>query len=299
MQKRFLLITREDNRVNKTSVNTVFSILPGNWLVLLPALALLFIQLLPASPALAEAAKKPLKFSVLIYGDNRLDTLEGFRHEMAKHEEQGGYIVSYDIKNAQNDRDKLAGMAREIIQSQPDIAIAGGGIEADALKAASAGTSVPVVFLAVSAAVDRGLVRDLRQPGGNLTGIETNDAELTGKRLWYITKILPQAKKITIFHVPDIGASVQSLKVARETADTLGLELTVLEGKSREDIIKAAATITAENTDVLLITPVAPVESIMKEYLLPLSLEKKNPGDGQQRGNGQKRRLCFLCRLPL
>ena len=180
-----------------------------------------------------------------------------------------------------------------MIAAQPDVAVAGGGVEADALKEAAAGTSIPVVFLAVTAAVDRGLAGEMRLPGGNLTGIETNDAQLNGKRLWYIKKFLPEARRITVFHVPSIGASVESLKAAQQAAAELGLELTVLAGENGEDLVRAAGGITPENTDAVLLFPVATIDKIQEEALLPLSLEKKIPIMGYYSGSLKRGAFAF------
>ena len=240
-------------------------------------------QLLAAPTAMA--AKKEYNVGVLLYNDSRLSTLAGFREEMDKHEKEEGYTVVYDLKNAGADRPRLAEMAIEIIASRPDVAIACGGLEADALKEASAGTSVPVVFLAVSAAVDRGLAVEMTHPGGNLTGIETNDAILSGKRLWYLTKLLPDAKRVLVFHIPSIGASVESLEAARTAAAELGLELTVIEVANIEELKQAAQKITPAITDVVLLTPLAPLDATQKELFLPLSLLQKIPVMGYNEGS--------------
>lgn len=225
----------------------------------------------------ANATKKVYKVGVLLYSDSRLETLAGFRDGMAKHEKEENYSAVYDLKNAGADRAKLLGLAREIIASRPDVAIACGGVEADALKEASTGTSIPVIFLAVSAALERGLVEDMKRPGGNLTGIETNDALLTGKRLWYITKLLPTAKRVLIFHVPTIGTSTAAVKVAREAAVELDLQLTVVEVANRKELQQAALKITPASTDVVLVTPLELLDATQKELLLPLSLLQKIP----------------------
>ena len=255
------------------------------WGMMLAAIVIGAAFFVPYRTLAARETGDTVKVAVLIYGENRQETLAGFQAEMTAHDKEWHHNIVYEIKNAQGDRTRLPGLAMDIIASKPDVAVAGGGVEADALKEAASGTGVPVVFLAVTAAVDRGLAREMQLPGGNLTGIETSDALLNGKRLWYIKKILPEAERITVLHVPSIGASVESLKAAKQAAAELGLELTVLEGENGEDLVRAAGSITRENTDAVLLFPVAIIDKIQEEALLPLSLEKKIPVMGYYSGS--------------
>ncbi len=77
---------------------------------------------------------------------------------MAEYTAGENITFSYEVKNAAGNRGRLPELAKDIIAGKPDMAIAAGGIEADALKAASAGSGVPGVFLSISSSVDRGIV---------------------------------------------------------------------------------------------------------------------------------------------
>jgi putative tryptophan/tyrosine transport system substrate-binding protein len=193
-------------------------------------------------------AQNTVTLGVLLAGDFRSSTVEGFKEGMKKYP----HSLKLDVKNAKGERKYLKKLAAEIIQSKPDVAIAAGGVEADALFEASKGTDIPVVFLAVSSAVDRGLVASLKQSKNNLTGIETNDTELTAKRLWFIRKMLPNAKKVTLFKVPSITPSVKSVEIAKRAAPSLGFKLRIIEVINKQAIIKSLSGITAQNTDVIL-----------------------------------------------
>lgn len=255
----------------------------GNRKVFLAVAAILLVALVAPFPARAALEKSSFHIGVLLFGDNRLDTFAGLQEGLAKHGKEEGITYVYDIRNAKGKRADLAGLAAQIIAAKPDMAIAGGGIEADALKIASAGTKIPVVFLAASSAVDRGLVKSMLKPGGNLTGIDTNDTALTAKRLWYIKKILPGAKRVRIFNVLDIKSSVESVKVAQEATLKLGLELTVVDVADEIELEKAVAETSKENTDVVLITPVATLDKEMLRLFVPLQVEKKIPVMGYNR----------------
>lgn len=225
----------------------------------------------------AAAFAKPIHISILMASDVRLTTVAGFKDGLAEHASEEGHTFTYTDKNAGGNRKALPDLAAQIIADKPDIAVAAGGIEADALKAASAGTDIPVIFLSVSSSVSRGIVASLVSSGNNFTGIETNDTQLTAKRLWYIRKMLPQARKIFCFHVPSIVASVESLAVAQHASVELGFELTVAAVESEADIQRAAALLSGKSMDVILQLPVAPVDKALGPIIFPRAMAEKIP----------------------
>ncbi|MFQ5813949.1 MAG: ABC transporter substrate-binding protein [Anaerolineae bacterium] len=232
----------------------------------------------------AQPQKKQVyRIGVLLSGDIRLEPLMGLKDGLEKLGYLEGEDIIFEVKNAGGDRGKLSELARAIVASQPDVAVAGGGIESDALKAATEGSDLPVVFLAVSSAVDRGLVESLRSSGNNLTGIETNDTQLTAKRLELITLMMPEAKRIHIVLVPSITPGVKSVEVAEQIAPALGLELIIVPVETEQEIRDAAASISADEVDAMLILPQAPVWQVMKDVLCPVAIDQGIPIFGVNR----------------
>ena len=242
-------------------------------LILISSLLLLSISWTFAVPASAGT----IHISILKVGDIRNDPINGLKAALVSHAEEEHHSYSYDIKDALGDRTILPRLAAEIIADKPDLAIAAGGIEADALHAASAGTAVPVVFLSVSSAVDRNIVASMVSSGNNLTGIDTGDTQLTAKRLWFIKKLLPKAKKVLCFHVPSIVPSVQSLQIAREAAKELELELTVVEVETEDDIRAAVGKLSRTSTDVILQFPVAVTDRATLPIIFPQATTEMIP----------------------
>ena len=224
------------------------------------------------------------RIAILMSGDNRSEPVTGFKQGLTElTDNQINFI--FEIENAGGDRSRLLPLAEKIVASAPDLAVAAGGIEADALKEATANNPIPIVFLAVSSAIDRGLGSSMSAPGGNLTGIDTSDTELTAKRLWYVTKMLPTARKITIFSVPSITPSFNSTNIARQTAQKLGLELTVIESESKVELANKMRALKRETTDLVLLLPVAPTDQLVNSDLLPTCRTEKIPIMGYNRAS--------------
>ena len=221
--------------------------------------------------------KQPFRIGILISGDNRLAPVNGFKDGLKELGYIEGENVFYELFSADGDREKLPALAAEIVGAQPDLVVAGGGIEADALKEATAGTDIPGIFLSVSSSVDRGLVESLRSSSNNFTGIETNDTQLTAKRMELITQLLPGAKHILVFNVPSISPAVESAEVARQTAPGLGLQLTVIDVETQDDVRSALAQLTDAGIDAYLKTPVSPLDNMFSDVLLPTFTEMQIP----------------------
>lgn len=223
------------------------------------------------------AAQPQVTVGILMANDTRQAPVEGFKDGMAFFADDELHRFTYTILNADNQKQMLPALAQKIIEIKPDIAIAAGGIEADALMAATRGTDIPVVFLSVASSIDRGLAVTMTAPDKNITGIETNDTNITAKRMWFIKRILPNARKIFCFHIPSNVPSVKSVMIARKKAKELNLEFIVKEVETVDDIRNAAQIISKENMDVILLNPVAVIHGAMKEIILPRAIAQKIP----------------------
>jgi putative tryptophan/tyrosine transport system substrate-binding protein len=93
------------------------------------------------------------------------------------------------------------------------------------LAARRATSRVPIVFYAGTDPVAAGLVESFRRPGGRLTGIHRQSTDLTAKRLELLKEVMPGARRIVTFYQPDNAAAQRSLKIARDAARRLKLEL--------------------------------------------------------------------------
>lgn len=222
-------------------------------------------------------AKQQVSIGILMANDTRQNPVDGFKNGMAYYAGNCIEHFTYTILNADNQKHKLPALAQKLIEAKPDIAVAAGGIEADALMAATRGTNVPVVFLSVSSAIDRGLASTMNAPDKNITGIETNDTQITAKRMWFIKRLLPGARRIFCFHMPSNVPSVESIKIARKKAKELGLELIVKEVETVYDINSVAQMIFRENIDVILVNPVAVIHGALQDIILPRAMREKIP----------------------
>ena len=93
-----------------------------------------------------------------------------------------------------------------------------------ALAAKKATTSVPIVFV-VSNPIEMGLVPSLAHPGGNITGLAVNSADLGGKRLELLRELVPKLRRVAVLWDRGSAANRVQVEGAEGAAPTLGMQV--------------------------------------------------------------------------
>jgi len=100
----------------------------------------------------------------------------------------------------------------------------------------AAGSDIPIVFGVAGDPVRLGLVSSLARPGGNVTGLSNQSAELPGKRLALLREAIPGLQRLAI--LANVGGLIGILEMreVETAARSLGLEVFTLEIQKAEDI---------------------------------------------------------------
>src|SRR5262249_34882664 len=101
-------------------------------------------------------------------------------------------------------------------------------------KAATA--TIPIVFATAGDPVRLGLVTSLNRPGGNATGVTILAVAVAAKRLGLLYELISTARGMALLGNPANPAIAEAnLNGVRSAADTLGLELHVLNASAERD----------------------------------------------------------------
>jgi putative ABC transport system substrate-binding protein len=147
-----------------------------------------------------------------------------------------GETIRIEERWAQGKPEALAGLALELVQAKVDIIVA---VAPPAVRAAAAATrDVPIVAQDLETdPVASGLVASLARPGGNLTGLFLNHADLAAKWLQMVKEIVPGARRIAVLR--DASTGPYQIAAITAAAKTLDVSLQVLEFRDAAGILGA------------------------------------------------------------
>jgi putative ABC transport system substrate-binding protein len=165
-----------------------------------------------------------------------------------------GYVeqrnVIYLSRWANAKQDRLPGLAAELVGLKVDIIVTVGGPASAAAKQAS--PTIPVVMALVGDADGLGLIDSLARPGGNVTGVTDQSADLSAKRLEIITEAVPRAARIAVLWNADDRGMTLRYRQVEKAAQTRHVTVQALGVREPDDFDVAFSAMTANRPDALI-----------------------------------------------
>ena len=177
-----------------------------------------------------------------------IDALRQGVRELGYGENQN-YVLDY--RSADGDAGRFPALADELVRLRADLIVTRGTPAAHAAKNAT--ESIPIVMAAIGEPLGMGMVASLARPGGNVTGLSAFVTELAGKRVELLKELRP-ANSIAAFFSNLANPVVRpQWEETRKAAQALGIEVSLLDVRSRDDIPAAFETAKARRVETLLI----------------------------------------------
>jgi putative tryptophan/tyrosine transport system substrate-binding protein len=201
------------------------------------------------------------------------DQLEAFRGGLA----EAGYVESKNLviesRFADFKPELISKAAGDLVRLNVKAIFAVGP---EALAAARKATdSIPIVAVDLETdPVEKGYIKNLARPGGNVTGMFLDIPELSAKQVELLAQVVPRLSRIAIFGDPHINVA-QFAAMERATR-AFKLEAESLEVLVPDDIERALTTATMKHSEagVLLTSPL--VYNYMKQ-IGSLAISKRLP----------------------
>src|SRR5262247_2860567 len=144
---------------------------------------------------------------------------DAFRQGMYELGYREGQNLTVEYRFASGQVERLHELATELARLKVDVIVTTNTPSAMAAKQAT--STIPIVFAVVADAVGAGLISNFARPGGNITGLTSISAELSGKRLELLKEIVPKASRLAVLYNPSDRSNVLMLKQIQESAPTL------------------------------------------------------------------------------
>jgi putative tryptophan/tyrosine transport system substrate-binding protein len=204
-----------------------------------------FISLLGGAAAawpLAARAQQPEKVPIVGFLGSLSQSAQStwtaaFVQRMREHGWIEGRTVTIEYRWAAGRRERFAEIAAEFVRLKVDVIVTAG---TDAVMATKNATSViSIVFGTAGDPVANGLVASLARPGGNVTGLSNQSADIAGKRIELLREVVPSLRRLAIMANVVSSIGVLEMREVRAAAHTLGLDFATLEIRRAEDIAPA------------------------------------------------------------
>ncbi len=198
----------------------------------------------------AQPAAKVRRVGVLLFSTPQADPqLGSFRPGLADLGYVEGQNITLEYRFAEGQRDRLAGLAAELVRLRVDVVVGIGGDVAPFAKKAS--ETIPLVFASSADPVKIGLVASLARPGGNATGVTFILDELAAKRLQLLKEVAPGISRVAILWNPDHPDP--DYHEVQRAARLLGVDLYSLEARGPDDLDRALQAAASARVDALFV----------------------------------------------
>jgi ABC-type uncharacterized transport system substrate-binding protein len=165
-----------------------------------------------------------------------------------------GQNVRIEYRWAEGHYDRLPALAADLVRSRVAVIAAVGGVNS-ALAAKAVTSETPIVFLTGRDPVELGFVKSFNRPGGNLTGINLQNAELESKRLELLRELVANAATIAILINPDNRNHRSRVDALAAAVRAGGQQVVVLGAAAEGDFEPAFAMLSQRGADALIVSP--------------------------------------------
>src|SRR6266436_6230448 len=148
-----------------------------------------------------------------------------------------GRTIAIEVRWAEGRNERFAEIAAEFVRLKVDVIVTAGTAAVVAAKQAT--SVIPIVFAVAGDPVGTGLVASLARPGGNVTGLSLQAADIAGKRLELLREVVPGLRRLAILANVGSPLAVLEIREVQATARTLGFEVATSEIRRADDIAPA------------------------------------------------------------
>jgi putative ABC transport system substrate-binding protein len=210
---------------------------------------LLMCSGLPGDTSAAERGR-PIRIGALTSSWGPTPQIVGLRDGLVElgYREDENFVIG--VRFTQGDLAALPTAARELVQYGVDIILVSEDHAAKAVQRAT--PRIPVVFTAVSDPVRLGLIQSFARPGGNITGVADLARDLGPKRLEIFQAIVAGLRRVLFpYDLADVD-TVAHVRVVREAARRLGIELVELGMRAQEEVQARLARVRQGEVDGIM-----------------------------------------------
>ena len=160
---------------------------------------------------------------------------DGFKARMTELGYVEGKNITYDVQKTDFDLAAYRKILNKFIEDKVDLIVVFPTEATMEAKAATQGTNIPVVFtFALIEGMD--IVKDVREPGGNITGVRYPGPDVALKRFEIMRELVPQAKRYYVPYQKGYPIVAPQLEMLRPAAAAAGITLIEFPAADKEEL---------------------------------------------------------------
>lgn len=195
------------------------------------------VLFLSVSGCAGTPTPKVYHVGTLTYGENFAAIGEGLKAKMTELGYIEGQNIIYESRKASTTAtaDEELSLAKELVDAKVDVIVAFPSPSVVGAINATKGTNIPVVFVYYPIEGNP-LIKSVREPGGNLTGVRYPGPELMSSRMQLLHAIAPQVKRVWIGYDKSGPNTAVALEALRPSAAEAGITLVEVPATKIEEL---------------------------------------------------------------
>ena len=185
-----------------------------------------------------------------------------------------GQNVAVEWRATAGRAERVADLAADLVRLKVDVIVA---VDNPSVAAAQKATrTIPIVMVLATDPVNMGFVASLARPGGNITGLNQQLAELQGKAIQLLKEAIPHVSRVAILWSPAEPGREPHARSAEDAARGLGLKTQLVGAASPAELDNVFTAMARERPDAVLVQPShtnflyrARVGELAAKHLLP------------------------------
>jgi putative tryptophan/tyrosine transport system substrate-binding protein len=164
-----------------------------------------------------------------------------------------GRNLHIDYRYTIGDDQAFDAQAAELIALAPDVLLANSTPATRTLQQAT--STIPIVFALVLDPVASGVVRNLAQPGGNVTGFTNFEVSMGGKWVEFLKEVSPRTTKLALIFNPRTAPYAGMLRSIEAAVPSFVVDITTRGVTNATELKDAIAAAGRESGTALIVFP--------------------------------------------
>jgi len=251
------------------------------WIILIGIIVTLLVAGAAGWYLLANSVKTQKIYHIgILSGLNYFSDIPGgFKEKMTELGYTEGKNVTYDLRQTDFNMDTYKSILTKFISDKSDLILVFPTEAAQLAKSMTSGTKIPIVFIGANIE-DANLIKSVREPGGNLTGVRWTGSDITLLRYEAMREIVPLAKRYIVPFQNGVTITTGQLVSLHNVADKDGIKILEIPADNLSDLKEKIDFTRASNTDAVfcILDPLTPspqgteiLNNFAKKYNIPIS----------------------------